>query len=153
VTAEADFAWACGLFEGEGSVIHRGHGRSMHRGLSLGMTDLDVLERFASIMGGRIGQRSERGGAYKPMWRWQLARWRDVEPLLRRMLPYMGARRRGAMEKLLADPPKRRSRGGWYPGEVCEGCGRDDRPHRARGRCDPCYTRLHRTEHPRADRA
>jgi hypothetical protein len=32
---------------------------------------------------------------------------------------------------------------GWARGHAaCVGCGRTDRPHRARGRCGPCYQRV-----------
>jgi hypothetical protein len=111
VTDAEDFAWACGLFEGEGSIRNHLDANSKRnvRRLALGTTDLDVLERFQSIMGGSILRTAHCRPGYKPVWRWQLTHWDDLEPLLRRMLPYLGIRRRAAAEALLANPPSRRS--------------------------------------------
>lgn len=138
------FAWAAGLFEGEGSVIHRPGLRGTNRGLALGTTDLDVLTRFVAIVEcGRIGAVPEKG-VNRPVWRWQVTRWREVEPLVLRLLPYMGERRQAKLRLLLEDAPSRRSRGGWMPGESCARCGRSDRRHKARGFCPGCYTAYHR---------
>jgi hypothetical protein len=146
VTDESDFAWACGLFEGEGSITNHADENSRRnlRRLQLGTTDLDVLERFQTIMGGTILKKPNKG-VNRPIWRWQLTHWDDVEPLLRRMLPYLGIRRRAAAEALLANPPSRRSPGGWKPGEACARCGTTDRPHGSVGLCGSCYTAMRRS--------
>jgi hypothetical protein len=111
-------AWAAGLFEGEGSVIHwqrseepgRRPGGKV-RGLALKMTDRDVVERFARITGcgsvtvqERRNQRDSRRFD-KTLYVWQARNWQEIEPVLRLMVPYMGIRRRAKMESLLADPP------------------------------------------------
>jgi hypothetical protein len=112
VTEAEDFAWACGLFEGEGNIRNHmdANSRRNVRRLTVGTTDLDVLERFASVVGcGKIRGGRERTNNGKLMWRWECSHWDDTEPLLRRMLPHLGVRRRAAAEALLANPPSRRS--------------------------------------------
>ena len=103
VSRYEDFAWACGLFEGEGTVINRGRGRRRNRGLSLSTTDLDVIQRFQAIVG--VGAVYSSGGTNKTLWRWTVSRWCDTEPLAKRMLPYMGQRRGEAIRDLLASAP------------------------------------------------
>jgi hypothetical protein len=113
---QREFAWACGLFEGEGSISnpdtkHTGRAALRSRQLWLSTTDLDVLERFQGVMGGYIDDKPRIREPFKPLWRWQVTSWGEVAPLLRAMLPYLGERRRAAAEKLLAEPPVRRGRG------------------------------------------
>lgn len=105
----ADFAWFCGVFEGEGHVSHRSNGQGgTTRGLTIGSTDYDVLQRVRDITGvGNIKGPYERSGTNKPMYVWFVGRWNAVEPLIQAMLPWMGTRRRLKLEALLADPPKR----------------------------------------------
>lgn len=138
---EIDFAWACGLFEGEGTITCRldKNSRRNIRRLSMNQTDLDVLQRFASIVGGKIAVEPTRIAGRRPIWRWQLTHWDEVEPMLRRMLPYLGIRRRAAAEALLSNPPSRRAPGGWKGSEVCGRCGTADRPHKSLGFCNRCY--------------
>jgi hypothetical protein len=155
---EIDFAWACGLFEGEGSISHYLYQRSdcatkgRARRLQLGITDLDVLERFHGIVGVGVIRAQPPVADRKRMHRWAVHDWTELEPLLRRMLPYLGIRRRAAAEALLADPPRRRRSVGWEDGEACAGCGATDKPHKALGRCHACYQRQYRGEQREAGR-
>lgn len=89
MTSNAEFAWAVGLFEGEGTIHAgrkgpRGASRSQRR-LCLGTTDLDVLQRFHAAVGvGKIdGPRivKDRKTA-------------ECLALLDRMEPLLGQRRR-----------------------------------------------------------
>lgn len=89
---EALWAWAAGLFEGEGSVINAA-GR-----LSVKMTDEDVVRRLHSIVGGRVyGPYSYDtqvdGSVRKPAWMW-VSDGADPGAILRRWWPWLGARRR-----------------------------------------------------------
>jgi hypothetical protein len=115
-----EFAWACGLFEGEGHVMHRPNGRgSVTRGLYLAMADKDVVDRFAAVMDGSVrGPKARPQPHWKPLWEWQLGGWGNVAPLAERMLPFLGQRRAEAVRALLADPP---TAGKWQ--QACR-CGR-----------------------------
>lgn len=119
MTESPDFAWACGLFEGEGCIHHRPaflHGEprvkldgevTKRREISLGTTDLDVLQRFHAAVGGvgYIVGPSLRP-PHKPLWRWRMSKWADMAPLLERMLPFLGERRSAKALELLADAPR-----------------------------------------------
>ncbi len=108
---ECNWAWAAGLFEGEGSVIHwwwhgamRDRG-NWQRGLTLTMTDEDIVRRFHRVVGaGRIVTRLKAEAHYKPQWEWRCTRWAETESTLRRLLPWLGKRRKEAAEALLANP-------------------------------------------------
>ncbi len=83
-----DLAWISGLFEGEGYI------RSKRNGLGVNMTDLDVLEKFLSIVQvGTIRPSKVYRKHYKPLWVWTVWHRRDVYYLLESMLPFFGERR------------------------------------------------------------
>jgi Sigma-70, region 4 len=87
----SEIAWAAGLFEGEGSIsLSRNQIR-----LKLGMTDGDVVQRFADIAGcGRVYVREEmRRVHWKPCWYWEVARRADCVAVMAALLPYLGERR------------------------------------------------------------
>lgn len=94
-----EIAWAAGLFEGEGSIILKRDLRGWSYGyLVVGITDKDVLVRFASICGaGHLtnenGNRVRRPH-YKPRYDWQCTRHDDVGRLLELFLPWLGERRK-----------------------------------------------------------
>lgn len=113
-------AWAAGLFEGEGSIVHfrvaaptaaRPDYRKWKRGLLLGMTDADdVVRRFHDLVGvGRV-RRQPGKAAHSDVWIWEVTRWMDTEPLLRVLLPHFGDRRSEAALALLGNPPTRTHR-------------------------------------------
>lgn len=98
-----EFAWAVGLFEGEGTM---GVYQWAKRGdkivvMGVGMTDEDVIRRFHRAVGfGRVtGPHKNRN--VKPIWRWRLQNHRDSHALLVRMLPYLGERRRARAVDIL----------------------------------------------------
>src|ERR1700690_4347536 len=111
--AEAiEFAWAAGLFEGEGCISFKPKSptrASMLRRAAIGMTDLDVIERFHEVVGvgtinGPYVPRSKvTGKQTKPVWHWRCAKWSDLEPLLVRLEPFMGERRGAAVRPVLAE--------------------------------------------------
>ena len=108
------FAWAAGLFEGEGSIVYGPRDGGVRRRLTLGMTDEDVIGRFYETVGvGHLNgpyERFSNGKPVKPMYNWAVNSWDDLEPLLRRMLPFLGARRGDKARMLLADPSPRPGR-------------------------------------------
>ena len=94
-----EFSWAVGLIEGEG------HFSVKNRVIIVAMNDRDVLERLQSALGGKVyGPYKHPNPAAALQWRWQLGGWSEVEPLVKRMLPHLGDRRRAQAEALLANP-------------------------------------------------
>jgi hypothetical protein len=106
---EAELAWAAGLFEGEGWIGPKG----ARAGMSLSMTDEDVVERFAAVVEcGTVSGPWVRTGhpERKPMFSWQASGRADVARLLDLFLPWMGVRRKARMETVrlrLTPPPDR----------------------------------------------
>ena len=95
---ELDAAWAAGFFEGEGYIGLPNERRSGMR-LSLTSTDLDVLRRFASVVGcGVVATKPSQIRHYKPAWRWELSYTPDVVRTLKRLSPYFGDRRKATAE-------------------------------------------------------
>lgn len=108
-----DVAWAAGLFEGEGcwNASHSppAYGRPKGRVLiqaRLGMTDRDVVERFAAIM--RFGSvrhhhsPAHRAKGHKPMTEWYTAGADRVREMVALFEPYMGERRLAKAREVLA---------------------------------------------------
>lgn len=135
------FAWAAGVFEGEGYVLHYSNGRgSKNRALGIAMTDRDVVERFCAAVGvGTVTGPWDNGPRCKPIWRWRVGGWEKVKPLAERLEPYLGERRGAAVNALLADPP---TEGKWK--DRC-GCGERlvvmFKSDRGRRRCPKCRKR------------
>lgn len=100
--ASTGFAWAAGLFEAEGyaGTSSRGYPR-----LKLSSTDCDVVTRFSEIVGGNVNgpycRTSKDGGAYKPVWQWDVSGFDAGVVIFREFLPYLGWRRRAAMHRAL----------------------------------------------------
>lgn len=109
-------AWAAGLFEGEGcfSPFKSKHlPRKSDGGVSycvyphaqITMCDLDVLQRFQSIMGvGRINgpyESSKKDGSYrKPIYRWWTINKTAIK-VIDRLLPFMCSRRQQQISEAL----------------------------------------------------
>lgn len=113
MSGDPSIAWAAGLFEGEGHVIHhqqvdkrKPNVTSTHRGLTISMSDRDVVERWMEVVGaGHMVKPYEREGQ-KTLYTVKVYRWEDTMRVVNLLLPHMGKRRASAMRKLLADPPK-----------------------------------------------
>jgi hypothetical protein len=95
---EVDVAWAAGLFEGEGCwsmYVRKSGKRQIHA--AIGMTDQDVIERLASIIGFGTVRRSHsavhvaRGD--KPLFIWGVYEAERIRELIALFLPYLCARR------------------------------------------------------------
>ena len=85
--------WAAGLFEGEG-CIKKDKRKKATFTLYLGMTDLDVVERFKAVFNcGSITVAKQPKAHHKPMWRWHVSNKKDIREILSRLLPYLGQRR------------------------------------------------------------
>jgi len=111
-TTEAEEAWAAGLFEGEGHIsLAAGNvgGPKIYSQMLLGLTDLDVLERFQRIVG--VGQiysvkADPRGhGRWKQLYRWQSGGFDAAQHVYKMFEPYLGVRRTEQFTIALVRPP------------------------------------------------
>jgi hypothetical protein len=92
-----DVLWLAGLVEGEGCIdAHRGR----YPRLRIGMTDRDVIGRAASLMGSRVRLALHPAPA-SPTWHTEISGERAA-PILRELLPHMGARRSAKIAEVLA---------------------------------------------------
>ena len=87
-----DRAWAAGLFEGEGCISFvRDH--SVY--LQLVMTDQDVVERFAGIVGvGTTKQLASRSSKHRTVYSWGVYNKADAGRVLAMLIEYFGERRK-----------------------------------------------------------
>lgn len=84
--------WSVGLFEGEGCIYVRKDKPQAH--LFVRMTDLDVLQRFQVLHGGKIKTCTPpKNAKHKQAYRWELCKKAEVKSLLIKWLPYLSERR------------------------------------------------------------
>ena len=86
--------WAAGLFEGEGcfSFKTKANGKKYGR-LSLKMTDKDIVEKFAEVVGyGNVNYLKTQDG-WKDAYCWEICKITEVRRIAAAMLPYLGDRR------------------------------------------------------------
>jgi hypothetical protein len=110
-------AWAAGLIEGEGCIQASvrsqtaSQGRYLHHRVRVVMADRDVVERLVAVFG--IGKASpyfpKTGLGTKPLFRWDASRRADVIMVCDAIYPWMGDRRRAAIDNLrrllIENPP------------------------------------------------
>jgi hypothetical protein len=95
-----EIAWAAGLFEGEGTwqITNKGYVQA-----ALGMTDRDVVERFARIVDmGNVTRVHRPTQNRQDIWHWYIGSRRDVQRLALMFIPHLGERRRARALELLA---------------------------------------------------
>jgi len=106
--SEPDLAWLAGLLEGEGSFLTARDSRTgreyRYPRISVGMTDRDVIERAAWLLGERRAyplpaEKQDRGK--KPQFRASLSGWAAAE-VMRRLRPWMGKRRGADIDQILS---------------------------------------------------
>lgn len=103
---EIEIAWLAGLLEGEGCFYSQG--RSNGCGLILGMTDKDVVEKAANLVGGKVRTKSEKRPNHKPAWAFHLTGDTAVS-VMKQVLPYMGQRRSQKIKEVLEKAANRRT--------------------------------------------
>ena len=92
-------AWAAGLFEGEGCISLDGNN---YPKLILAMTDGDVVERFAAVMGdGNIRVTIPKDPKHKPQYRWTKGGKIFVLGVYELFGPYLGTRRAEKFREVL----------------------------------------------------
>jgi len=90
-------AWLAGILEGEG--YFKPSGRSPE--VSVEMTDQDVIERAATLMGGCVKDRPIRG-EHRPAWRVRVYGPRAIAVMIE-VLPHMGSRRSARILDVIGD--------------------------------------------------
>lgn len=101
-----EIAWAAGLFEGEGSFFlnQHQHGRRASVAARLAMTDEDVVDRFAVIVGVGYRHKARDSGPahWKPLHGWATQAAPDVIFVAELFLPYLGQRRTAKAIEVIA---------------------------------------------------
>lgn len=89
--------YMAGIFDGEGSLVHT---RSGHWHLCVAMTHKETVDWLGQFGGNvHFSDRSHMPN-HKNIWRWSVARRKDIELLLLAMLPYLHVKRDRAKECL-----------------------------------------------------
>ena len=100
-----DWAWAAGVFEGEGSFVLGKH--SLY--VQIEMTDLDVVRRFAEITSLNVETGRLRHKDRKMSWKARCGNTQIVVNCIKSMWPWLGERRRArALELAASNPDKYR---------------------------------------------
>lgn len=97
-----DLGYLAGIIDGEGCIHLKRDGGKQRLAISVGMTDVDVLQRCQTI--------SQVGSIYgpqvypnrKPRWVWLVGRQRDVAALLMTIYPLLSGRRQARALEVLA---------------------------------------------------
>ena len=101
---ERDLYWIAGLLEGEGSFQPPRPSSPNRPEITINMTDLDVMERFAKLVGENyihMGTKNvRRNPAWKPDYRVHIRGEKAVQ-LMRLLRPLMGSRRQAQIDKAL----------------------------------------------------
>lgn len=120
-------AWLAGMFEGEGTlVIHDSvvRGKAYKRvTMRIVSTDFDVLDKVLEVAEvGRLSKTYQYNG-HKPWAAWEVRSLGDVQAVLRRIRPFLMARRGARADMVLAmvplDPTRPGRRGGRDPNRLC----------------------------------
>lgn len=106
---QQQIAWFAGLFEGEGCITRQPRKAIC---LQISSTDLDVLQKAVSIMGGRIkGPRHDGNPKHKPRYEWYLTSINEVMDVVNLIRPWLCSRRKQqisvAMSGLIRQPERR----------------------------------------------
>lgn len=96
---ESEVAWLAGLLEGEGcfGLTSNKHGLR----ITVGMTDLDTIEKIQRIAGGNIIGTKNLPNR-KPLYTWHASVREVAVDVMLAILPHMGQRRSGKIQELLA---------------------------------------------------
>ena len=99
------YAWAIGIFEGEGCLTYNKSGDKWV--MKVKMTDMDVLWSFYEAIGciGKLtGLRKYPSDAehHKPYGLWAVYKRKDIHDLIIRFYPYMHERRRAKCDEFFA---------------------------------------------------
>jgi hypothetical protein len=95
-----EWAWAAGLFEGEGCVYYERRKSANHRTrvcLALRITDKDVIDHFVRVVGVGNCTQVKHHRTWKPHWKeawdWRLTNFGGILMLEQQFRPWLGERR------------------------------------------------------------
>lgn len=108
---DATIAWLAGIFEGEGCMSIAKNGGTR---LSIGMTDLDVIERIDALFPCTkiqvvVPPRTAKGNQPKTQYIWRISNPETVRKILELLLPWLGERRAARALEVLHHLDTRRS--------------------------------------------
>ncbi len=116
MSQKVNYAYAAGLYEGEGSVSRNGTSLKIH----LGTTDEDVAHRFVETLGlGKVyGPYEAHPNSLGVKPHWEVSIWGagPVMTAAARMWPYLGQRRRERFADMLAWWSQGKPRGFYHRG-------------------------------------
>jgi hypothetical protein len=124
--------WLAGLLEGEGCFCYY-----LSPGIVVGMTDSDVLQRVADILGSKVTGPYKYGANkkavfYVKIWGDKAIEWMEV------LLPLMGSRRTSKIKEIFKRRASAPGKGHALGSARIPKC-HPDRKHYAFGLCKPCY--------------
>lgn len=105
MTKREQTIWLAGILEGEGWFSIR-HPQDRRPSISVGikMTDADVVQRAACLMGGTARAREDnRSDKFTTCWECVVSG-KKAETVMRAILPHMGTRRRARIMEALKTP-------------------------------------------------
>lgn len=103
---EADLYWLAGLLEGEGSFLKPTPSSPASPIVVVSMTDLDVIERAAMIIGSGVWKNQNLNPKWKQTYRATIKGQRAVD-LMKLLYPHMGQRRREQIDAAIDAREKR----------------------------------------------
>lgn len=95
-----DDYWLAGILEGEGCFVGPAPSKWNHIAIQLMMTDRDVVERAAVLLGGQVAQLKRRKEHYKDGYRCIIGG-KKAAAIMQKLLPLMGERRSNRIKTLL----------------------------------------------------
>jgi hypothetical protein len=105
---ELDIAWLSGLWEGEGSFAVRKRCKNYKTSttpggveMKIAMTDEDVIAKVSELVGKPYFIPNRKTVKGKTVYQLSIGKRENVIPLVKRIIPYLGKRRKEQAEKLL----------------------------------------------------
>lgn len=114
IATDIEYAWAAGLFEGEGSitVLQKACGRPSIQ-LNLESSDRDIVERFAAVVGfGNITVRKLKDNR-KQMFAWRGHGWWNARFLYSAFSQFLGNRRHEQFRSAFSQQSQEPKRSRW----------------------------------------
>lgn len=88
-SSQEDYAYAAGLFDGEGHIDIKGSVR-----MAIQMTDPEPIQAMYEIFGGHVYQWPERNKSGRDIYEWRAAGWEGVMDACNAMWPYIRGKKR-----------------------------------------------------------